>query len=86
MLYDKEALMTEIERVPERRVSDVLAYVRYIVWSESSPEEREADEERKLAEWREFIDRTWGSCVDPTMIEHPEIPFEYDVPRRFDLL
>ncbi|MCL2422030.1 MAG: type II toxin-antitoxin system RelB/DinJ family antitoxin [Defluviitaleaceae bacterium] len=35
---------------------------------------------------REMLRQLRGSCKDPTMVEPPEVPFEYDLPRRYDLI
>jgi len=38
------------------------------------------DDEEENARKREILLSLRGSCVDPTMAEPPEVPFEYDLP------
>jgi hypothetical protein len=46
----------------------------------------ESAEEEAERQWREAMERLQGSCIDPTMVEPPDIPPEYDIPRRYDLI
>ena len=57
---------------------------------EETPEEELEDlgnsPDLSEAERKQRLRKLYGSCNDPTMVEPPDVPREYEAPRRYDLI
>ena len=79
-IYIDNALAPRLNAAAKAQKSSISKYVASVVSERLSAED--AEEVRK----KQLLEELQGALDDPTFVEPPEVPWEYEIPRRFDLI
>ena len=79
-LYIDDTMASKLSAAARTKNCSVSKYVAMIVSQKLMDED--AEEYQKM----EILKKLRGAARDPSMVEPPEIPWDHEITRRFDLL
>ena len=79
-LYIDDSMAEKLNMAAKLRKCSLSKYVALILDEKISEEEAQESKKRKI------LKETRGAIKDDTFVEPPEIPWEYEIKRRYDLL